>query len=410
MRRHAIAPRLGWRETVVSQGLVFPTTPVEGVQGERGDAVYWNESAWYGFTMAEVEQLESVTEELYGMCLEAAREMLRRYSDADLLLPSGSLELARESLDRGDPSVYARFDLAYGGSGPAKMLEINGDTPTGLVETAVAQWRWLEDVFPYRDQWNSVHDRLVRWWGEAYAGGRFRDGVHFLHSSADDSGEEEMTVTYLRDTAALAGIPTYGHAIDQLGWDDAPDAQRFVDDFDLAVRAAFKLYPWEDMLREPFGSHLLHRRERQPVEWLEPAWKVLLSTKAILPVLWELFPGHPNLLPAYFGSPRDLAQWVAKPIWGREGDNVHVHAADIEQVNDGAFGDQPLVYQAYTPIPDFDGNRVVLGSWIVGGEAAGCLVRESDGPVTDYYSRVVPHVITDAAMPDDVQVQAWLDE
>jgi glutathionylspermidine synthase len=52
----------------------------------------------------------------------------------------------------------------------------------------------------------------------------------------------------------------------------------------------------------------------------------------------------------------------------------------------------------------------VIGSWIVGGVAAGCIVRESDGPVTDYFSRVVPHVITDADRPDEAQVQRWLDE
>jgi glutathionylspermidine synthase len=410
MRRHEITPRLGWREKVESQGLVFPVTPVDGPDGTTTDVPYWNESAWYDFSMAEVERLEAATDELYGMCLEAAREMTRRYTDADLGLPSGALALAKASLDRGDPSVYARFDLVYDGVGAAKMLEINGDTPTGLVETAVAQWGWLEDVFPYRDQWNSLHDRLVGWWTDAEESGRYPDGVHFLHSDVDESGEEEMTTTYLRDTAALAGVRTYGHPIQGLGWDDAADARRFVDDFGLPVRAAFKLYPWEDMLHEPFGAHVLAGREARPVQWLEPAWKLLLSTKAILPVLWDLFPGHPNLLPAYLGEPRGLTQWVAKPLWGREGDNVHVHADDVRQVNDGAYGDQPLVYQQYVPLPDFDGNRVVLGSWVIGGVAAGCLVRESDGPVTDYFSRVVPHVIGDARMPDDAQVQAWLDE
>ncbi|WP_418277108.1 glutathionylspermidine synthase family protein [Isoptericola jiangsuensis] len=410
MRRHAIAPRLRWRETVESQGLVFPVTPVTGADGTGSTVPYWNEAAWYEFSLAEVERLEAATDELYGMCLEAAREMVRRYSDADLCLPGGALALAKESLDRGDPSVYARFDLVHDGVGPAKMLEINGDTPTGLVETAVAQWRWLEDVFPYRDQWNSVHDRLVRWWAEALGAGRYADGVHFLHSTADDSGEEEMTVTYLRDTAAMAGVRTYGHPVEQLGWHEAPEGRRFVDDFDLPVRAAFKLYPWEDMLHEPFGAHVLDRDELTPVQWLEPPWKLLLSTKAILPVLWELFPGHPNLLPAYLGEPRDLTSWVAKPLWGREGDNVAIHTPAGDVVHDGAYGDQPLVYQQHVRVPELDGNHVVLGSWVIGGVAAGCLVRESDGPVTDYYSRVVPHVIGDARMPDDAQVQAWLAE
>jgi glutathionylspermidine synthase len=406
MRRHSIEPRPGWRQTVTAQGLVFPTTPLPG--DDAGEVVYWNESAWYELSMLQVERLEAVTEELYGMCLEAARVMARRFTDADLRLPSGAMDLVRESLDRGDESVYARFDLAYDGLGPAKMLEINGDTPTGLVETAVAQWRWLEDVYPYRDQWNSVHDRLVMWWQERAA--QWPHGVHFLHSSADTSGEEEMTVAYMRDTAVLAGLQTYGHPIEDLGWDSAPGRQWFVDLHDLPVAAAFKLYPWENMLHEEFGIHLLGHEEPKPVTWIEPAWKLMLSTKAILPVLWELFPGHPNLLPAYLDDPRGLTEWVAKPLWGREGDNVTVHSRQHRLELDGAYAGQPMVYQQYTQLPTFDGNHVVLGSWVVGGKSAGCLVRESDGPVTDYYSRVVPHVIGDARMPDAQQVQSWLED
>lgn len=34
---------------------------------------------------------------------------------------------------------------------------------------------------------------------------------------------------------------------------------------------------------------------------------MVLSNKAILVVLWELFPNHPNLLPAYF-SPKELIE------------------------------------------------------------------------------------------------------
>jgi len=409
MRRHPIDPRPGWRDTVSQQGLVFPTTPLVDAEGRATgeDVVYWNESACYELAMSQVLELESATEELYRMCLHAARVLSERYTDADLMLPEGALALARDSRLRAEPSIYARFDLAYDGTGPAKMLEINGDTPTGLVETAVAQWLWLEEVFPGRDQWNSVHDRLVAWWSQHtsdFPGRR----LHFFHSAADSSGEEEMTTTYLRDTAAMAGLETFGHVIEEVGWDVG--ARRFVDSHDLPITAAFKLYPWENMLAEEFGPHVLQRREVTPVRWLEPAWKMLLSTKAILPILWELYPGHPNLLPAYLGDPGPLDEWVAKPIWGREGDNIVIHTAGVDEAHPGAYDGQPLVYQQWHPIPDFDGHRVVLGSWVIGGAAAGCLVRESDGPITDYYSRVVPHVITDAAAPDDEQIRAWLEE
>ena len=216
-------------------------------------------------------------------------------------LAPGTLPLVRESLKRDDLSVYARFDLAWSGVEP-KMLEINGDTPTGLVESAVIQWNWLEDVFPDADQWNSVHDRLVKWWAEHLAAGDFPGNeAHFFNSGAETSGEEAMTVAYLRDTAAMAGLATYGHEIEDIGWDSARRA--FVDWGGRPIRTAFKLYPWEDMLDDEFGRYVLAGLEPEPVRWIEPIWKTMLSTKAILPVLWELYPDHPNLLPAYFGDP-----------------------------------------------------------------------------------------------------------
>ena len=76
----------------------------------------------------------------------------------------------------------------------------------------------------------------------------------------------------------------------------------------------------------------------------------------------------------------------------------------------GGYGDEGWVYQAYTDLPSFEGNRVVLGSWIVDGEAAGMLVRESDSMVTDYFSRVAPHVISDGLAPSEAQVAQWLAE
>lgn len=408
MWRHAARPRPGWERIVTEQGLVFPTTRTP----DGGTVPYWNESAWYEVTLDEVEMLEAATEELWALCLDAVAHMATSLSDERLGLPAGSLELVRESVRREDPAVYARFDLAYGADGTVKMLEINGDTPTGLVETGVAQWRWIEDVLPEIDQWNSLHDRLVDRWRQLRASGALDgDRVHFLYElgvdGAYDDGEIEMTTHYLMDCAVQAGLTAMAHPIAEVGWN--PDTRDFRDVHDQPIRNAFKLYPWEAMLADEFGRHLLERHEERPVRWLEPAWKMLLSTKALLPVLWERNPGHRLLLPAYFDEPGELTDWVRKPLHGREGDNVHVHLADGTDVaRPGTYGDEGFVYQQYAPLPVYDGNYVVLGSWVVGGEAAGMIVRESDEMVTDYYSRVVPHAISDGLSPDDATVRAWL--
>ena len=404
MWRHASRPRPGWEEIVKAQGLVFPTTDLPD-----GSVVpYWNEAAWYEVTMDQVEAIEAATEELWAMCLDAASAMARDFDDARLGLPTGTMDLVRESVRRSEPAVYARFDLRFDPLEESiKVYELNGDTPTGLVETGVAQWRWLEDVMGDADQFNSVHERLVEAWRRLAAHGAFPGGeIAFLYSDADPTGEEYMTTVYLQDTATAAGLRTACFRIEDLGWNEA--AREFRDPHDRPLRHAFKLYPWEAMLGEEFGSHLLRRRERRRVRWVEPVWKVLLSTKALLPVLWQRNPDHPLLLPAYFDNPGDLTEWVAKPLHGREGDNIGIHLADgTDLVRDGHYGSEGWVYQAYAPPPSFDGNHAVLGSWIVDGQAAGMIVRESDGVVTDYYSRVVPHVIGDGLSPDAVQAAQW---
>ncbi|GAA4072697.1 glutathionylspermidine synthase family protein [Streptomyces hundungensis] len=358
---------------------------------------YWDESAYYSFALPEVEALEETVEELHGMCLAAAAHIVEKGRFADLGIMDGRLaDLVAESWRRRAelPSLYGRFDLRYDGEGPAKMLEYNADTPTSLVEAASAQWFWMEDRFPGADQWNSLHERLVEAWRRQAC--LLPPGpVHFAHSDGDDLGEDLMTVAYLRETAEQAGLDTEALSVETIGWDSITG--RFVDDRLRFIRACFKLYPWEWLASDAFGPQVLDTLDNGggtgTTCWIEPAWKMLLSNKALLAVLWELYPGHPNLLPAYLDGPRDLASgrgYVAKPLLGREGAGVSLHPPGSAPA---PRPEEPSCYQELAPLPDFDGNRVVLGAWVVEDEAAGLGIRESAGLVTDEYARFVPHVI-----------------
>jgi glutathionylspermidine synthase len=108
-------------------------------------------------------------------------------------------------------------------------------------------------------------------------------------------------------------------------------------------------------------------------------------------VLWELFPNHPNLLPAYLGGPRELSHYIKKPKLEREGANITL-VADTTLETSGDYGEEGFVYQALAPVPRFDGNHAVVGSWVVDGVSCGMGIRESDGPITDNLSRFVPHM------------------
>lgn len=378
MRRLTHLPRTGWQARVESVGLAHHTA--------ADGAVYWDEGASYVLSAAEVDELEAATNELHRLCLAAVEHVVAERRWAELVIPASAAPLVERSWRAGpgggpEPTLYGRFDLAYDGRSPPRLLEYNADTPTALVEAAVAQWYWLQDVDPAADQFNAIHERLVAAWPGVVAP---HDVVHF--ASADDV-EDLATVAYLRDTAAQAGYATRQLSMAEVGWDAG--RRRFVDLDGRVITTAFKLYPWEWMTREAFGAHLA---EAAPAtRWVEPAWKMVLSNKGILPILWELFPDHPNLLAASFDEWR-LEAYARKPLLSREGANVSlVMFGDEIARSAGDYGAEGYVYQALAPLPRFDGRTPVFGAWVVAGEAAGVGVRESDGPITTNTSRFVPH-------------------
>ena len=371
MQREARVPRVDWPEKVEALGFQFHSI----------DGVYWDERAAYRFTGAQIDTLEEATAELHERCIEAVTRVIEKRDYSRFAIPEPFHALIERSWEDGDKSLYGRFDLSWNGEGEPKMLEYNADTPTALLEASVVQWYWLQDVLPDADQFNSIHEKLIERWkamrGELPADGR----VYF--SGDPDSAEDQGNLDYLRDTAIQAGLDARPIAIADIGWDGA----RFVDLEERAIAALFKLYPWEWMAREAFGEYLLKRT----VKVIEPPWKMLLSNKAILPILWEMFPDHANLLAASFEPGRFATDYVKKPLYSREGANVSITSGAGTVEAPGEYGAEGFIWQAYHELPRFDGNYTVIGSWIVGEEPAGIGIREDSSPITRNSSRFVPH-------------------
>ena len=384
MQRIACDERPDWREQADKVGFVFHSTD---------GATYWDESAYYGFTLEEIERdLEAPTAALDGLCRElvaravADEQILRR-----LAIPVAYWNWLAASWKRGDPSLYGRFDLRYDGNGPAKLLEYNADTPTAVFETAVFQWLWLEDaierlIVPKQaDQYNSLHETLIEGWRGIGRGRR----LHLAGTIGDP--EDRGTLAYLEDCARQAGLATGVLAMENIG--RMPNGS-FVDLDNAPIELMFKLYPWEWMMREQFGASL----PGAPTQFVEPPWKAILANKGILPLLWEMFPRHPNLLPAYFDDDPAAAtlgtSYVKKPLYSREGANVElVVSGEILDADPGPYGAEGYVRQALSPLPQFAGNYAVLGSWIADGKPCGLSVREDTSPITKNTSRFVPHAI-----------------
>ena len=373
MQRISITPRPDWRVKAEQLGFTYHTH-------ESGP--YWDESACYAFSAREIDTLEAAANTLHQLCLDAAEVVIDRGWWSRLGIPDQAVPVILESWNRDDPSVYGRFDLAYDGVTPPKLLEYNADTPTALIEAAVMQWYWLQEQFPGADQFNSIHERLIEAWRHVAV-----ERVHF--AAVADLPEDTQTITYLMDTCQQAGIATTWTAIEQIGWDSARNV--FVDDASAEIRALFKLYPWEWMWHEEFAKFLPAAKNR----FIEPPWKLLLSNKGLLPVLWELNRGHENLLPAFESLDATLGgNYVRKPRLSREGANISLveHGVTIEE-NSGDYGEEGFIYQALASIPDFAGNRPVCGVWVVNHTACGLGLREDTRRITGNVSRFVPHVM-----------------
>lgn len=367
MKRHKITPRADRAEKLESIGFSFHALDD-----------YWAEDRCYSFTEKEIEVIETATEELHGLCLNAVDYVIKNEMLGKLGIPELYWNAIESSWKNEEKSLYGRFDLAYDGKLPPKMMEYNADTPTSILETGVAQWTWLEDVYPDKDQFNSLHDKLVARWKEIASG-----KIHL--ASLKDNEEDWVAIMYLLDTATQAGLECERIDIEDIGYNYG-----FVDLNDKPIETLFKLYPWEWIMREDFGPKILDSKTK----FIEPIWKSVLSCKGILPILWERNKNHPNLLPAYFNGPNLMWSYVKKPLYSREGANVEIYNGFSKtHSSSGIYGAEGHIYQEKFKIPELDGYYPIIGSWIVGNEAAGIDIREDVTPITTNMSAFVPHYI-----------------
>jgi glutathionylspermidine synthase len=383
MKKVACEERPGWRSYAESVGFEFHT-----FDGEP----YWDETAYYQFNLRQIEQdLEEPTEELHQMALGLVDDVIRDEEKLkQLAIPEKFWDFVADSWRNKAPSLYGRLDLVYDGTGPAKLLELNYDTPTSLFETGFFQWVWLEDqimrgkVPQGADQFNSLQDQLEA----AFANLPLANPLYF--ASVANSIEDKGTVMYLMDIAKQAGVDSRFIELEQLG----EASGQLVDLEGYAIGGLFKLYPWEFMLQEDFASVILSSQ----TQWLEPGWKMLLSNKGILPLLWQKYQGHPNLLESHFEQPGQSfgAGWVRKPLFSREGANVELVTHSGEKISEpGPYADSPFIRQKLQPLPKFGDSYSMIGSWVVGNSAAGIGIREDNSLITKDSSRFLPHIIVD---------------
>ena len=167
----------------------------------------------------------------------------------------------------------------------------------------------------------------------------------------------------------------------------------------LPIDFWFKLVPWEFIAwEEPKLMDILTRIVLNDLAIvLNPAYTMLFQSKAMLKILWDLFPQHPLLLESSFDE-RSFRNrpYVQKVIYGREGENIKIFNDSGRCVADceGEYGHYPSVYQAYYPLPkDSDDEYYQAGIYCT-GQASALSFRRRDGLIIDEDAEFIGHYVT----------------
>ena len=296
---------------------------------------------YYCLSETALGELRRATNELHALFLHATEHVL--CDDARLAcfnLPHSLWPKIRRSWDnRRNQMITGRFDFGLSPRG-LKVYEYNCDSASCHMEAAKIQAKWAahygcdDGMDPGRELYHRLRDA----W-------RHSDVNGVLHILQDRDLEETYHALFMQQAIQDAGIATkIIRGLSGLVWDTDGGIR---DTDGVPVRWVWKTWAWEtaiDQLRAECEDNeyrpgpgegsprLVDVLLNKDVMVYEPLWALIPSNKAILPVLWELFPDCPYLLNASYELTDELRStgYVEKPIVGRGGANISMYDATAE--------------------------------------------------------------------------------
>lgn len=377
------------------------------VQAKEGHIVNANPYRYFTLSHSAEQELIRATNELHLMYLHATdkvlkdNELLALFDIPEVLWPR--LRLSWQN--RRHHMVTGRLDFCMDERG-LKVYEYNADSASCHTEAGLilAKWAQQAGVTEGSDPGERLFNALTNTWKHSYA----RPFVHILQ---DNDAEENYHAQFVQRSLAKAGFESkILHGLDQLQWDTTG---QLVDGEHRQINCVWKTWAWEtalDQLRAESEAayaglpirtghsqdsvRLIDVLLRPEVMVFEPLWTIIPSNKAILPVLWSLFPNHRYLLNADFEVNKALEQsgYAVKPIAGRCGNNIGLisHQEQVLDETSGNFSGQKNIYQQLWCLPKVAGRYVQLCTFTTGGHYGGVCVRSENSLVIKKESDIDP--------------------
>lgn len=372
------------------------------------------------------EELKRASNELHALFLHATEYVLRD----DALLEEFNIprvvwpRIQQSWNNRRNQMITGRLDFSLSRRG-LKVYEYNCDSASCHMETGKVQGRWAGH-FGCDIGWDPgehLSADLMRAWKESEV-----DGV--LHVMIDSDEEETYHALYMIEALDAAGIEyKLLEGVGGLSWREDGE---IVDADGVPIRWVWKTWAWEtalDQIRAECEDDEEKLRNYRPGEKrnapprlvdvllrpevmvFEPLWTLIPSNKAILPIMWHLFPNQRYLLNAAFTLTDEirLNGYAQKPIVGRCGANIRLFDASdrIIEETPGQFDSPYQVFQELFPLPVFDGNSVQISTFTAAGIYAGSCVRVDRSKVIKNDSDIVTlRVVSDKEYLEDIACPA----
>lgn len=383
---------------------------VEMMGGHFLTAVPEDQSRYFIVSESAIDDLEHASNELHGMFMHATEYVLANDELLDKFnLPRAVLPKIRQSWNnRLNQLITSRFDFAQTEAG-LKVYEYNCDSASCYMEAGKVQGKWGQhyQLKDGEDAGKELFRDLTRAWERSQAKGL----VHILR---DDDPEEKYHALFMQEALSAAGIDSKIIVrLEGLSWDADGDIR---DEAGELVRWVWKTWSWEtalDQIREECeadarnagGAYEPQFKPDKPLRLsdvllrnnimvFEPLWTLIPSNKAILPVLWMLFPNHPLLLNSSFELNEELqgTGYVVKPIVGRCGANIALFDRNEKLVEEtsGDFAHQDMIYQELFPLPKVGRYYTQVCTFTAAGVYAGSCVRVDTSMVISKNSDCMP--------------------